>query len=72
MYYLIEITNTNSGIAKTITEKNSLNLATMNLHQVLASAMANENVVSCMCMIIDAIGTIKRYEYWEREAELEE
>ena len=68
MYYLIEVTDTKSGIAKAITDKSTLNDATMQLHQTLASAMANSNVNSCMAMVIDAHGSVQRYEYWEREA----
>jgi len=66
MYYLIEISNTTSGIAKAITSKDTLDTAAMQLHQTLASAMANEAVSSCMCMVIDGRGAVQRYEYWER------
>lgn len=66
MFYLIEISDTASGVAKAITEKTSLDSAYMTLHQTLASAMANEQVHSCMCMVIDAVGAVQRYEYWER------
>ena len=67
MYYLIEISVTNSGIAKAIWDKDNLDTAMMQLHQTLASAMASENVSSCMCMIIDYQGMALRHEYWERE-----
>ena len=67
MYYLIEITDTNSGVAKAITSKSDITTAIMSLHQVLASAMANANVSSCACLVLDAKGTVQRYEYWERE-----
>ena len=69
MYFLIEISDTSSGIAKAIWEKTDLTAATMQLHQTLASAMANSAVRSCVCMVIDAQGAIMRSEYWEREAE---
>lgn len=67
MYYLIEITETNDGTAKAIWDKPTLNDATMQLHQILASAMANEAVGSCLCMVIDAHGAVLRHEYWGRE-----
>ena len=66
MYYLIEISDTTGGVAKAITGKDSLDSATMQLHQTLASAMANSAVSSCLCMIIDARGAVQRYEFWER------
>ena len=66
MFYLIEISNTTSGIAKAIYDKDSLDAASMQLHQTFASAMANEDVSSCLCMIIDGHGNTQRYEYWER------
>lgn len=68
MFYLIEISDTKSGIAKAITEKQTLNDAYMQLHQTLASAMANSNVNSCMVMVIDGRGSVLRYEFWERES----
>ena len=52
MYYFIEIDETAGGIAKAITGKATLQEAEMQFHQTLASAMANSNVSSCMCMII--------------------
>lgn len=69
MYYLIEISTTKDGIAKAIWDKDTLDLAYMQLHQTLASAMANENVSNCMCMVIDGHGATMRHEYWERTAE---
>lgn len=69
MYYFIEITTTTNGTAKAITEKSSLQEAEMQLHQTLASAMANPDVSSCVVMIIDSRGAVQRYEYWERPDE---
>lgn len=66
MYYLIEITTTSEGVAKAITEKNDLNSAYMQFHQTLASAMANESVQSCLCMVINEKGATMRHEYWTR------
>lgn len=70
MYYLIEISTTNEGVAKAIWDRETLDLATMQLHQTLASAMANENVQSCLCMVINSKGDTQRYDYWERTNEL--
>lgn len=66
MYYLIEITTTGDGVAKAIWDKNTLDDAYMQLHQTFASAMANQNVQNCMCMVIDNKGVTMRHEYWER------
>lgn len=46
MYYLIEKATTTQGTAKAITDKSDLTSATMALHQVMASAMANPDVES--------------------------
>ena len=67
MYYLIEKTVSNGASAKAIWEKETIDLALMQLHQVLASAMANQNVSSALCMVIDERGNVVRpAEYWER------
>ena len=66
MYYFIEIQNTTSGVAKAITEKATLLDAEMQLHQTLASAMANSDVSSCMCMIVNGRDAVQRFEFWER------
>ena len=68
MYYLIEISETATGTAKAITEKASRTEAKMALHQTFASAMANNAVDSCLCIVIDAHGATQAYEYWQREA----
>lgn len=66
MYYLIEVSDTTSGTAKAIWDKPSLDSATMALHQTMASAMANENALSCLCMVISEKGETLRFDYWER------
>lgn len=67
MYYLIEKTVTTSGTAKAIWDKDTLDLATSQLHQTLASAMVNPDVSSCLCMVMDERGVVVRHDYWERE-----
>lgn len=66
MYFLVEITTTESQTAKAIWEKNSIDEAMMALFQGMSSAIANINVRTAMFMVIDHTGSIQRYEYWER------
>ena len=66
MYFLVEITRTQSETSKAIWEKGSVDEATMSLFQGMASAIANINVRTAMYMVIDHTGAIQRYEYWER------
>ncbi len=67
MFYLLEISNTKKGIAKAITEKNSLTEGEMVFHQTLASAMANADVNSILVYLIDAKGSALMTKYWERK-----
>lgn len=71
MYYLIEKATTTQGTAKAITDKSDLTSATMALHQVMASAMANADVINALAMIIDDTGAVQRHEYWVRNGESE-
>jgi hypothetical protein len=71
MYYLIEKATTTQGTAKAITDKSDLTSATMALHQVMASAMANPDVENVLAMIIDDTGAVQRHEYWVRNGESE-
>ena len=66
MVYLIEKTVSNNIPAKAIWDKADLNEALMALHQVMASAMASQNVTSALAMIIDERGATLKHEYWER------
>ena len=73
MFYLIEITNMKDGTEpKAVWDKNSLNDAERQFHQTLASAMSNENVLSCLCMIIDSTGRTVKKEYYVKDIEPEE
>lgn len=67
-FYLIEISNTNSGTAAAMTEKTDHTQALMSLHQVFASAMANSNVSSCYCKVIDNAGNNYEEEFWSRDS----
>lgn len=69
-YFLIEISKTLNGqVAKAIWEKETLDLALMQLHQTLASAMANENVDYILVQIIDGRGANYRSEFYQRQVE---
>lgn len=69
--YLIEITNTASGTAYAMNEKTNKTQAEMTLHQVFASAIANPDVDSCLCIIMDNAGNIYQKEFWGRDSEIE-
>ena len=69
MFYLVEISVVNGTAAKAVWDKASMDAAVMQLHQTMASAMANANASSCLCMVIDDHGAVYRHEYWERAEE---
>ena len=58
MFYVVEIVSTKDGTAKAITEKATQDEAVMLLHQVLASAMTNQNAQSCVCLVVAANSAI--------------
>lgn len=66
MFYIIQIVNTTEGVAKAITEQSTLDLAKMEFHQILASAMANENVSEALAMVISSSGAVYANEYYKR------
>ena len=68
MYYLIEITTYNNGTptAKGVYSYESTNSAIAAFHQKMAGAINNATYETEMCMIIDAVGSVQRYEYWAR------
>ena len=66
-FYLIEISNLKDGTEpKAVWAKDNYDTAQMQYHQTLASAMANQNVVSCLCQIIDGKGKVYMSQFWER------
>ena len=67
MFYLVEITDVNGDVAKAIWDKPNLDSAVMALHQTMASAMANANARSCLCIVINDKGATLRFDFWERE-----
>ena len=66
MYNLIEISKTQSATARAMTPKNTYDEAQMLLHQAIASAIANGNVISTVCEITDDNGNILKRDDWER------
>lgn len=57
MLYVIEIsTNKDGQTAKGVTEKQTLTDARMVYYQALSAMLANENVVSGLCTILNADG----------------
>ena len=64
-YLLLERTLLSDGTTpQAVWTKESFKDAIMQLHQTLASAMANANVVSCLCMVITEEGEVLRKEYY--------
>lgn len=66
-YFVIELTFDGTAYAKAITEKDTENDARMVLHQVMASAIANQNVKKAIVQIIDDEGLAIKAELFERE-----
>ena len=65
-YYVIEVTVANGAEARAITPKADINDAIMVYHQVLASARANGNVSSGLCMAVNSSGGVERSEAFTR------
>ena len=55
-YFVIEIETTESGTAKQITEKATLDEAKGLFHQILASVYANNNITYALVMIVNNLG----------------
>ena len=71
MYYLIEITKYNNETADGygVYPYETLDAAVAAYHGKLRGAIVNETYASELCMIINGIGAVQRYEYWERAGE---
>ena len=66
-YFMIDITTTSDGqTSKALWDYSDFDTAVMNFHQSIASAMANENVVSLLRQIIDGSGIMLKQEHWVR------
>lgn len=72
-HYIIEATVMKDGSCpKAIYLKEDRNQAIMQFHQTLASAMSNDKVESCLCMVINEYGNTEiadRYEVEQPEPE---
>ena len=72
-YFLVEITFLNDGsVPKAIYEIADPIAAEMQYHQTFASGMANPDVTSILCFIMDENGYTLRQEKWTRPVTEEE
>ena len=72
-YFLTEISFLNDDTtAQAVYALDDATNAEMRYHQTLASAMANPNVKSMLCFIMDENGYTLRQEKWNREVPNEE
>lgn len=71
MFYLVEITTYNNGTkdAFGVYAHDTENGAVAAFHQKLSGAMRNETYQTELCLVIDANGTVRRYEKWVRRPE---
>lgn len=66
-YFVIEVTFDGTAYAKAITEIETEDDARMLLHQIMASAIANQKVKSAIVQIIDDEGLAIKAELFDRE-----
>ena len=66
--YLVQIQKFNNGdaSAKALFEYSTKEEAIGAAYSVLASSVANANISSVLCQILDDKGAVLKYEYWER------
>lgn len=74
MFYVVTIQNFEDATpsAKAIFEYDSKDTATSTLFSTMASSMANENIKSVICLIMNEYGSTIKYERWERSPETTE
>ena len=65
-YYVIEAMTTGDTVAKAVREYDTENIAFMNFHQVLASALTNGNVDKGFCSVLNEYGAVVRNEYFQK------
>lgn len=70
-YFITEITTTEAGTAKAVTEKDTFDEARMVFHQVMASAFANPAVTYALCEIVGEDGNRKKVDMKVPEKEPE-
>lgn len=67
MYYLVQIqTFEEAETVKALFEYATLQEALSACFSVMASSMANENIVTVLCQVIDKKGMTQKYEYYEK------
>lgn len=57
-YFVLEVTTANGATAKAVTEKATEKEAMMLYHQIMGSALANDNVTYALCMVINKEGYV--------------
>ena len=65
-YFVIEVTFNGTAYAKAVTEKDTEDDARMLLHQIMASAIANEGIEKAIVQIIDDEGYAVKAELFNR------
>ena len=66
---LIQAFEDGSPTAKALFEYETMDAAKSALFSTMASSMANENIKSVLCEIINDRGGVLKYEIWERNPE---
>lgn len=71
MFYIVTIQEfvDETPTAKAIFEYDNKDTATATLFSTMASSMANDNIASVVCLIMDEYGSTIKYERWERPTE---
>ena len=74
MFYVVTIQNfvDASPSAKAIFEYSDKDTATSTLFSTMASSMANNNISSVVCLIMNEYGSTIKYERWERNPVVDE
>ena len=69
MFYLIEISTYSTGAqpGKAIYSFPTMNEALASFFLKMRGAIVNTDWASELCMIINDVGGVQRYEYWKRE-----
>lgn len=71
MFYmlLIQIFEDETPAAKALFDYPDMDAAKAALFSTMASSMANDNIKTVVCEIINDRGSVLKYEYWERPTE---
>lgn len=71
-FFTIQISVADGQLATAITPKETKDEAIMVLHQILASAMANDKVTECTAIVTDLSGAIYKNENYVRQIATEQ